>query len=97
MGGKDSKSFKQFVQMACQCFWIVRSHASIFVNLFALMLSTGIPELKSFEDIQYLGKCLMLDDTMTQKEVEEAFGKLIYASLSTKSTQINFFFHNLAH
>jgi hypothetical protein len=59
------------------------------------MLSTGIPELTSEEDIDYLRNAFSLD--MDDDEAAEAFKALIYESLSTKTTQINFAIHILAH
>lgn len=59
------------------------------------MLSTGIPELKSDEDINYLRNAFVLDKT--DGEATEYFEELIEESLRTKSTQVNFLIHNLAH
>lgn len=61
-----------------------------------MMLSTGIPELVYPEDIGYLRKAFCLEET-DDHQANELFTKLIYESLNTKSTQLNFFFHNLAH
>ncbi len=33
---------------------ILRRRAALFINLFAMMLQTGIPELRSVEDINYV-------------------------------------------
>ena len=47
MGGKGAPDFEEFVDTACRAYLVLRRHSSTFINLFALMLSTGIPELKS--------------------------------------------------
>jgi phosphatidylinositol-4-phosphate 3-kinase len=60
-----------------------------------MMLSTGIPELKSHEDIKYMRKAFDIGED--DRQARELWTKLIYISLNTKATQINFFFHNLAH
>eukprot|EP01103_Thecamoeba_quadrilineata_P018313 TRINITY_DN690_c0_g2_i1.p1 TRINITY_DN690_c0_g2~~TRINITY_DN690_c0_g2_i1.p1 ORF type:complete len:1106 (+),score=228.82 TRINITY_DN690_c0_g2_i1:177-3320(+) len=95
MGGKDSENFHFFIDLCCRGYNVLRLHANIFINLFAMMLSTGIPELKSEEDIEYLSTALSLN--LTDEEAKKAFTKLIYESLTTKATQFNFAIHLLAH
>ncbi len=61
-----------------------------------MMLSTGIPELNSADDISYLQRALSLEKP--EAEAVEDFEKLIYECLSLSwSTQVNFWFHNKAH
>jgi hypothetical protein len=50
------------------------------------MLSTGIPELTSVEDIAYLRDAFSLD--VDSDKAKEKFTNLIYESLSTKTTQV---------
>ena len=59
------------------------------------MLSTGIPQLTSQEDLDYLTEsfCMGKDDN----EAKQIFTGLINESLSTKATQLNFAIHILAH
>ncbi len=45
MGGKGADDFNRFVELACNAYIILRRHANVFINLFAMMLSTGIPGL----------------------------------------------------
>lgn len=51
------------------------------------MLSTGIPELQSEEDISYLREAFSLD--MNDAQARDKFKNLIYESLTTKTTQFN--------
>lgn len=75
----------------------VLRNSHLFINLFAMMLSTGIPELKQVEDIKYLRDALCLDAT-SEKVAVEIFKNLIYESLKLGwSTQLNWWLHNLAH
>ena len=60
-----------------------------------MMLSTGIPEMKSVEDIKYIPQSLSLG--IADKEAGKYFAELIHKSLKTKATQLNFVFHLLAH
>lgn len=59
------------------------------------MLSTGIPELQSEDDIQYLRQALVLD--LTDEEAGKHFTKLIGESLYSMSTQLMFVTHIMAH
>ena len=59
------------------------------------MLSTGIPELQSEDDIQYLKEAMMLH--LTDEQATVHFNNLIKNSLTALSTQVNFLIHILAH
>lgn len=96
MGTKNSERFARFQELCCQAYLILRRNAYMFINLFAMMLSTGIPELKSTEDIYYLRDALCLDKT--EEEAAQEFRNLIFESLRLGwSTQLNWWIHNLAH
>lgn len=98
-GGQEkpekSKSFQHFVQLACTAYNLVRRNASKFIALFQMMLSTGIPELSSNDDLSYLRDAL--DFEMTEEQAAKHFESLIYESLSTKTTQLNSLVHLLAN
>lgn len=93
MGGKDSQDFQKFLEICCNAYNILRKHASIFINLFAMMLSTGIPELQTSEDIEYLRDAFSLD--FTEQQAAQKFRDLVYESLTTRTTQINNAIHLL--
>lgn len=59
------------------------------------MLSTGIPELKSAEDIGYMRAAFTLGKT--EKEACDFFVSLINESLNTSMTRINNYIHIMAH
>lgn len=86
--------FSEFILLCCKAFNVIRRNAHIFINLFLLMLNTGITELSSEKDIMYLKESLCLD--LTEDEASEFFTKLIFKSLNSKSTSLNFFVHNVA-
>ena len=44
-------SFRQYCEEA---YLILRKNGNLFITLFALMLTAGLPELTSVKDIQYL-------------------------------------------
>lgn len=59
------------------------------------MLSTGIPELREAQDIEYLRQSICFG--MSDEEANEYFHKLIHDSLGTFTTQVNNYIHILAH
>ncbi|GAM28626.1 hypothetical protein SAMD00019534_118020 [Acytostelium subglobosum LB1] len=95
IGNKDSPNFDFFVQTCCKAYNILRRKANIFFNMFELMLSTGIPELRSESDILYLRDKFRLD--LSDQEASDRFTKLIHESINTLTTQINFAIHIMAH
>lgn len=50
----------RFQEMCYKAYLAIRQHASLFINLFSLLLGCGMPELQSFDDIAYLRKTLAL-------------------------------------
>jgi len=95
MGDEEGVDYKRFVDLSTQAYLIVREEAALFLNLFHMMLSTGIPQLRSVSDIFYLRDafCLMKPTNFAS----DRWGQLVKESLNTKTTQVNFFIHNLAH
>ena len=74
----------------------LRRRFPLLISLMAMMLSTGIPELRTHADIRYLESALDLD--RTEKQASEDFEQLIHKCLKLSwSTMINFWCHNLAH
>jgi len=60
------------------------------------MKCTGIPELRSVEDLEYLRSVLVLDRTDTQAE-EHFMGEIQRCLRLQWSTQLNWFTHNVVH
>ena len=44
----------RFVRLCEDAYLILRRHASLFINMLAMMLQTGIPELRSIDDLNYV-------------------------------------------
>ncbi|PRP80309.1 phosphatidylinositol 3-kinase [Planoprotostelium fungivorum] len=95
LGGRDSEEFEMFLALGSKAFCVLRENAHIFINLFSLMLSTGMPELTTHKDILYLRKAFALEQDVAS--VSNWWSRLVIESLNTKATQINFWFHNLVH
>jgi phosphatidylinositol-4,5-bisphosphate 3-kinase len=87
MGGKDSEGFNRFVALCGRAYNILRKNANVFINLFAMMLSTGIPELTCAEDIYYLRDAFSLE--VEDQHAQDKFKNLIYESLDTLTTQVH--------
>ncbi|KAM7366663.1 hypothetical protein PAMP_016079 [Pampus punctatissimus] len=63
-----TKEFERFQEMCYKAYLAIRQHASLFINLFSLLLGCGMPELQSFDDIAYLRKTLALGKTGGERE-----------------------------
>jgi len=59
------------------------------------MIFANFAELSSVQDLDYLKSSL--NPSLNDEEARKMFTKLIFESLNTKSTQLNFAVHNLAH
>jgi len=86
LDGEGSEKYKHFESTGGRAFNIIRKNNDLFINLFCLMLSTGIPELKSTEDIKYVRDHMFLD--LNDAEAEQHFKEQIGNSLSSKRSKI---------
>eukprot|EP00762_Andalucia_godoyi_P004690 ANDGO_03641.mRNA.1 Phosphatidylinositol 3-kinase 2 len=95
MGGEGSTSYNDFVDLCCESYNVLRKYSDLFLILFILMLSTGLPELQSKDDIEYLREALQIG--ATERQASDYFKKLIRESLHSKATQFNFYIHIWKH
>ncbi|CAG7732141.1 unnamed protein product [Allacma fusca] len=58
---RKSPEFQEFQKLCGRAYLIIRRHANLLISLFTLMLPTGIPELQSISDVDYLRKTLAVD------------------------------------
>ena len=54
MGGKNSPNFEEFKQKCVNAYWVLRDNARVIVNMFYLMIDSGIPELNNIEMLNKL-------------------------------------------
>ena len=54
MGGKGSKGFNDFQQKCVNAYWVLRENARVIVNMFYLMIDSGIPELNNIDNLEKL-------------------------------------------
>ena len=95
LGDKGGDDFVTFVGVCAQAYNVIRRHAHEFINLFQLMLSTGIPELQKADDINWLRECMLIgaDDQYASKHMTQK----IDAALNCWTTQANNWVHIIAH
>lgn len=87
--------FLRFQQCCERAFMILRKKGPLVISLFAMMLSTGIPELSSEKDLDYLRETLVLD--MSEQEALKHFrSKFDEALKNSWKTSMNWMAHNLA-
>jgi phosphatidylinositol-4,5-bisphosphate 3-kinase len=58
---KKSMEFQDFQKLCGRAYLILRDHANLLISLFTLMLPSGIAELQSISDVDYLRKTLAVD------------------------------------
>ena len=46
--------YRRFARLCEDAYLILRRHAGLFINMLAMMLQTGIPELRSIDDLNYV-------------------------------------------
>jgi len=95
-GAKEKdKLFNQFLRDCVQSHHILKTHGRLFVNLFNMMLNSGMPELQTKADIRYVVETLDLEVMPGGKEITMA--DLVAQTGTQFSTRVNFFIHNLVH
>ena len=88
LGGADGAAFKDFLLYARAAYTVLRHHGNLLLTIFRLMLSCGLPELRTGREIEWMRKALRMD-LADDAEAEDAFEAIIFSCLKTRSTQIN--------
>jgi hypothetical protein len=87
--------YEEFRRLACESYNVLRKHSSLLTTLFSLMLSCGIPQLQTEQDLDWLEKTLI--PGVSDEEAAKHFGELIDQALKTRMTQYNDAFHVFRH
>jgi len=95
LGGTKSDLYQEFVAVCCRAYNILRKNSDMFINLFQMMLSTGIAELQTVEDIHYLRKVFLTNKT--DEDASKHLKEMILVSLNTKTTVMNDLIHVMVH
>ncbi|XP_055736544.1 phosphatidylinositol 4,5-bisphosphate 3-kinase catalytic subunit beta isoform-like [Salvelinus fontinalis] len=90
----NTEKFGSFRNYCEQAYLILRRNGNLFITLFALMLTAGLPELTSVKDIQYLKDSLALGKTDDEalKHFRQKFDEALRESWTTK---VNWMAHNV--
>ena len=100
---KDPAGFIKFKSYSTTAYNIARRNGNHLIALMSLMISCGIPELQSSDDIAWLEDHLMLikDDKLgvlyTDDEASANFQEKIEESLKCERTEFNNFCHLVKH
>ncbi|XP_064460936.1 phosphatidylinositol 4,5-bisphosphate 3-kinase catalytic subunit beta isoform-like isoform X2 [Ornithodoros turicata] len=90
-----SEAFCRFQEYCEEAFLILRRQGALIISLFAMMLTTGMPELTSEKDLDYLRETLVLD--VSEADALQHFrAKFDEALRNSWTTSINWFAHNIA-
>lgn len=92
--GKETDEFREFKQLCEDAFLILRRKGPLLINLFVMMLSAGLPELRSLDDIGYLRKTLLLP-VSEDDALRDFRSKFDHAINNSFSTTMNWFAHNV--
>ena len=88
MGGKGSTGYDVFEKYCCKAYNYIRKHGKRLINLFMLMISAGMPELKKKEEIKYLREMLSLK--LTEMEADSKFSSEIKNALDNTFRRLSF-------
>uniref|UniRef100_A0A8C4R270 Phosphatidylinositol 4,5-bisphosphate 3-kinase catalytic subunit alpha isoform n=1 Tax=Eptatretus burgeri TaxID=7764 RepID=A0A8C4R270_EPTBU len=91
-----TEEFDRFQEMCCKAYLAIRQHANLFINLFSMMLSSGMPELQSFDDVAYLRKTLALERS-EQDALEYFMKQMDDAHHGGWTTKVDWIFHTIRH
>ncbi|XP_043926378.1 phosphatidylinositol 4,5-bisphosphate 3-kinase catalytic subunit alpha isoform [Protopterus annectens] len=89
-----TKEFERFQEICYKAYLAIRQHANLFINLFSMMLCSGMPELQSFDDIAYIRKTLALDKS--EQDAVDYFRKQMNdAHHGGWTTKMDWIFHTI--
>ncbi|XP_018110196.1 phosphatidylinositol 4-phosphate 3-kinase C2 domain-containing subunit gamma isoform X2 [Xenopus laevis] len=94
-GGKNLDRARDFVELCCQAYNILRKHSHLLINMLELMLQGGLPELCGVEDLRYLQNNLRPQDS--EPEATSYFTRKISESLQCFPVKLNNLIHILAN
>ncbi|XP_052803955.1 phosphatidylinositol 4,5-bisphosphate 3-kinase catalytic subunit delta isoform-like isoform X3 [Mya arenaria] len=95
-GDKDKENYTRFKKMCTEAYLALRRRGHLLIRLFMMMLNSGIPQLSSISDLDYIKKeTLVLH--LTEQEAIKHFQKKLEDSLKSLSTKFNWMIHNMAH
>ncbi|EDW83168.1 uncharacterized protein Dwil_GK22711 [Drosophila willistoni] len=92
---REAKEFCHFQELCERAFLVLRKHGCLILSLFSMMISTGLPELSSEKDLNYLRETLVLD--YTEEKAREHFRQKFSEALANSwKTSLNWASHNFS-
>ncbi|KAH8241324.1 hypothetical protein KR032_008131 [Drosophila birchii] len=92
---RESDEFRRFQELCERAFLVLRKHGCLILSLFSMMISTGLPELSSEKDLNYLRETLVLD--YSEEKAREHFrAKFSEALANSWKTSLNWASHNFS-
>lgn len=85
----------EFEQYCGRAYNELRHNSGILFTALSLMVGTGIPELRTLSDLEYMKNMLSLK--MTDEQAASFFSDMIRKSLESTKTLMNNIIHNMAH
>ena len=84
----------RFQDLCVKAYLVLRDHADLIINLFIMMVSGGIPELQSLDDVSYVRKTLAVEKT--EDEALDYFVQNFSSAYKDQwATKFDWFFHRL--
>ncbi|XP_062522263.1 phosphatidylinositol 4,5-bisphosphate 3-kinase catalytic subunit gamma isoform-like isoform X2 [Corticium candelabrum] len=92
MGGKDGIAFRKFRQTCSEAYAHLRSQTHLFINLFHMMIPSGMKELSRAEDIEYLRNALCAGqcDLMAEEHIRSQINRCVQDGWKTT---VDWWFH----
>ncbi|KNC26382.1 hypothetical protein FF38_05279 [Lucilia cuprina] len=90
-----AEEFLLFQNMCEKAFLVLRKHGCLILSLFSMMISTGLPELSSEKDLNYLKETLVLEYS-EEKALEHFRSKFSEALANSWKTSLNWASHNFS-
>ncbi|XP_062522245.1 phosphatidylinositol 4,5-bisphosphate 3-kinase catalytic subunit gamma isoform-like isoform X2 [Corticium candelabrum] len=92
MGGQNGEAFLRFRKKCGEAYAVLRERLNLFINLFHMMIPSGMKELSGAKDITYLQKALCSD--CNEQKAEEHIQAQINCCLQDGwTTMIDWWFH----
>ncbi|XP_066146001.1 phosphatidylinositol 4,5-bisphosphate 3-kinase catalytic subunit delta isoform isoform X1 [Euwallacea fornicatus] len=96
--GQNTTNALEFANFRMYCenaFMILRKHGNLILSLFAMMISTGLPELSSEKDLLYIRETLALSKT-DEEALKHFKAKFDEALSNSWKTSLNWATHNIS-
>lgn len=91
---RKAGGFDSFRDLCGEAYVSLRRHSNLLITLFTMMLRTGIPELKTLDDISYLKTSLQVG-VSEDKALEFFQAQFFEACRGAWATKVDWFFHNI--